>query len=515
VIALSSRLFPALFPEWGLSHFLPGAATRLNFPLGYWNGLGVMLGMAVPLLLRSALVARSTLVRSLPVAALPAFSAGVFLTSSRAGVGAVLLGTFLFLVLVQRRVEALAAVAVGAAGSAAALAVLLVRNELVNGPLDAAVVAAQGRSAALLVALVCVATGLVYAAALALGRRAPQPGRRAELAALAAVLAVAVAGVVLADPAARFEQLQAPPDPALEANPDYVREHLLRGTGNGRWQLWTSAVDQFRQAPLHGQGAGSFEAWWAQHGTLPLFVRDAHSLYLETLGELGAVGFLLLAGAFAAAVGAGVLRLRRTPGDGRVTLAALFAAFGAFAFGAAFDWMWELTIVALLGAVLLGLLTGRGTAPPPGDGAPERDADRSSPLPLRLGVAAIALTLALAGAVPLLVTVQVRASQEAFARGDLAAARSSAVAARTLQPWAASPHLQLALVDEAAGRTEAARASIERAIDRHPSDWRLWLVAARIETKAGRIPEARERLERAMELSPRSSVFADVAPPSG
>ena len=48
-------------------------------------------------------------------------------------------------------------------------------------------------------------------------------------------------------------------------------------------------------------GAGSYQSWWSEHASLPLFVRDAHSLWLETLAELGVVGLLLLATAFGAA----------------------------------------------------------------------------------------------------------------------------------------------------------------------------------------------------------------------
>ena len=38
-----------------------------------------------------------------------------------------------------------------------------------------------------------------------------------------------------------------------------------------------------------------------EHASLPLFVRDAHSLWLETLAELGLVGLLLLLIAFGTA----------------------------------------------------------------------------------------------------------------------------------------------------------------------------------------------------------------------
>ena len=45
-----------------------------------------------------------------------------------------------------------------------------------------------------------------------------------------------------------------------------------------------------RDEPLHGTGAGSFEAHWLRERPISFYARDAHNLYLETLGELGALG---------------------------------------------------------------------------------------------------------------------------------------------------------------------------------------------------------------------------------
>ncbi|MDP9223413.1 MAG: tetratricopeptide repeat protein, partial [Actinomycetota bacterium] len=65
-----------------------------------------------------------------------------------------------------------------------------------------------------------------------------------------------------------------------------------------------------------------------------------------------------------------------------------------------------------------------------------------------------------------------------------------------------------ALVQEQLGRLAAARGWIRKAIDKNPSDWRLWLVSARIDTKADDIPAARQSLRRAKALNPRSPLFA-------
>jgi O-antigen ligase/polysaccharide polymerase Wzy-like membrane protein len=505
LLALTSRLFPNAFEEpQQLAQIFPSAERRLTYPVGYWNGLATLMAFALPLLLLFTVHARARVVRSLALVPVPALAATVYLTSSRGGSIAAALAVVLFLVLCGRRWAALGAAALAAIGSAGAVAVLLARSELVDNPNTAEQAVSQGRSAALLIGLICVATGLIHAA---LARVAPYPPRlpRAAAAVFAGLVVAAIAlGVVAVHPVHRFQEFKEIPPGLREAS---VREHLVSGSSNGRWQLWESAVDEFRTRPIEGRGAGSYEAWWAQHGSLPLFVRDAHSLYLETLGELGIVGLVLLLGFFVVALAAGIRRLYEHAGEDRSVVAALLAVLAAFLFEAAVDWMWEFTAVGVVMALVVGLLVGPATAWAPAEGF---DIPRPSPARLlRVVAVGLALALALGEAIPLLAQMEIRRSQEAVERSDLSAALTDARGARSLQPWAASPRLQLALVYEAAGELPAALDAIHQAIDRDESDWRLWLVAVRLQTKGGRIQEARQSLARARELNPRSPLFAE------
>jgi len=288
---------------------------------------------------------------------------------------------------------------------------------------------------------------------------------------------------------------------SVQADSDGVRAHLLSSSGYGRWQLWQSAADAFEEHPGKGIGAGSFEAWWAEHGTLPIFVRDAHSLYLETLGELGAVGLALLLGFLLAGLVVGVTRARRAAGAERVTVAALGAVLLGWCFAAAFDWVWELTVLSVVAVSCVALLVGPSTE--------RRGSADSTGLRTRwrIALAAICLLLAAAQAVPLLAAVALDESRDAARRDDAAGARSAALAARDVEPWAASPYLQLALVAEEQGDSAAARAWIRKAIERDGADWRLWLVRARLETRAGNLAAARAALREAVRLNPRSPVF--------
>lgn len=511
VLALSSRLFPDLVSRDDARTLLPSASSRLSYPVTYWNALAILIAIAAPLLVRSAVVSSGSLQRALSLAPIPLLASAVYLTSSRGGVATAAVAIGIFVALTARRDRVLIALLCAALGSAVAIAVLLDRHELVNDPASAAT-EEQGLSAALLLCATAALTGGLYAAVCRWGPSELRLSRLGGRIVAAGTVVLIAAVVVAARPLDRFHTFKQPPQALTSPNPDFVRAHLLSGNGSGRWQFWASAVDEFRSKPLLGRGGGSYEAWWAQHGTLSAFVRNAHSLYLETLGELGAVGLLLLLAVFATGAFAGLIRVSKAAGDERVTMAALASGLAGFIFAAGIDWIWELTAVSVVGFVFLGLLTGPGCAVlerlrvvAEEDAAPRRQR-----LGFGAGVAVVATAwlFICAHAIPLLAGLKLRASQTAAAGGSLDRAASDALSARSIEPWAASPYSQLALVTERVGALGAARRWIAEAIQRDPTDWRLWLIAARIETKAGEIPAARRSLERARQLNPRSPLFS-------
>jgi Tfp pilus assembly protein PilF len=105
------------------------------------------------------------------------------------------------------------------------------------------------------------------------------------------------------------------------------------------------------------------------------------------------------------------------------------------------------------------------------------------------------------------------ASQSAARTADQGEAADRAREAIALEPWAARPRLQLALVQESAGALPEADASITEAIDRAPDDWSLWLVRARIETRQGHLAAAASALAQARALNPRAPVFNSLSGP--
>src|SRR5436190_608284 len=356
VLAVLSRLYPDLVGAREVNELIPATERRLSYPVDYWNGLGILVALGFPLLLRAATAHRSAVARGLAVAPLPALAAAVYLTSSRGAAAVAVLGIVAFVLLTGRRIQAVAALMIAGAGSVGAVAVLGARSTLVNGPIQSHLAASQGRTAAPLILALCVAVAVSYALLLRFLPQDIRVGRGVRAAAWVTVAALLVGGVVAAAPGQRLDRFKQPPRATEIPGKTYVESHLLSGGGAGRWQIWSAAADEFRTAPLIGRGAGTFEAWWAQHGTIPYFFRNAHSLWLETLGELGLIGLALLVATFGSALVVGARRLLGVGREARTTTAALMATVLAFALGAALEWVWQLAAVGGIAVLCLGLL---------------------------------------------------------------------------------------------------------------------------------------------------------------
>jgi O-antigen ligase len=324
--------------------------------------------------------------------------------------------------------------------------------------------------------------------------------RRTAIVGGAGLAAAALLVLVLIDPTERWERFTAPPDAAADAAaPGFVSSHLASGTGSGRWQFWSAAADAFKSQPVEGRGAGSYASWWAEHGTLPDVVRDAHALGLQTLAELGLLGAIMLVGFIAVALVTATRALGVSPGPQRTAAAALLASASGLLLGMQVDWVWNIPAVAAVALLALAVLCA------PGEEVRSR---RSVGVAVALlGVAGIALSL-----LPWLTQTEIDASREAAADGNTPQALERALSARRLQPWAASPWLQEALVRERGGDATGAAQAITAAVDRDPEDWRTRLVAARLQAKAGDASAADASLRRAERLAPRYAVLA--APPS-
>ena len=353
LVALIGRLFPGFASTSAAGRALPAVIERLSWPVGYWNGLAMLVALGLPLLLRIVAGTRSRVVAAAAVAAIPLVVADIYLSSSRGGAIVGVVAVTAFVALVRDRLPAMAAAAVGVGGGVTAVLALESRPVLVNGPFASHAASVAGREVAALLVVVVAATGVAWMLVDPVVRRIPAPSRKAAVGLAAAAAAALVVAVALSHPLARLHSFAKPP--VASDTPSFVRTHLVSGSGSGRWQFWTAAVDQWQSAPVVGAGAGAFAAWWAEHGSSALFVRNAHSLYLESLGELGAVGFLLASAIWVGGCAIGVRACRRLDGEERTSLAGATAVALAFGVGAGVDWLWQLPAVSLVGVSALAL----------------------------------------------------------------------------------------------------------------------------------------------------------------
>ncbi len=497
VLALGSRLQPSLpGGDDEIARIIPGPLARLSYPIGYWNGLAACMAIGVVLLAWLGAVSRTQLARSLAVGEIPLCALVIYMTSSRGGAAAAVLGIAALVAFGRERKKFLGGLVIAGAGAGTLILLASRRTELVDG-ITGTVAEDQGNEMVVITLLtVLVVVAARWALDEGIARLVVPPNVVRPVLAVLAV--VAVVGLVAADPAQRLDEFNDPPAEDVDTS-NFVATHLTSSTGSGRYQYWTAAMDAFEEEPVRGIGAGGYEAFWTEHGSLARPIRDAHSLALEPLGELGVLGGGLVLTFFGAAL---LGAYRRPPGgDGLLDSSAALAVLVAGGAAAATDWMWEIPAVFAPVVIAAALLTGPATQSP---------GSRAPGSLYGWGVATlVAGWLAIcASAIVLLTEIKLDDSHDSVRDGDLSAAARAAQDAITLQPWAAEPRLQLALVEEGAGDLPAAREDLDEAIQRARDDWRLWLVAARIETKAGRIDEAQAALEQARELNPRTPILA-------
>jgi O-antigen ligase len=280
-------------------------------------------------------------------------------------------------------------------------------------------------------------------------------------------------------------------------------------SGHYRYQNWRVAVQYAGRHPLDGGGAGTFQLIWLPRATAGGYVQNAHSLYLETLAELGVIGLALLAGFLALVLTTGVKSVVQASGtkrggnSTRVYAAGVTAALITFCVSAASDWVWQVPVLPaaflLLSAAVL---------------APHRQSKPASRDRWAFRTAAVAAAVASLVAIgyPLAVTSAIRHSQTAASAGNSSAALGDARTAVRLQPGSASAQLQLAVMLEERRDLSAALAAARHATRDEPSNWSTWLVRSRLEAENENVVAAVAAYRRAQSLNPRSTLFARAQP---
>jgi predicted Zn-dependent protease len=91
--------------------------------------------------------------------------------------------------------------------------------------------------------------------------------------------------------------------------------------------------------------------------------------------------------------------------------------------------------------------------------------------------------------------------------GDPTRALADARAAVRLEPDAASPRIQVALVLELEGDVPGALAAAQAAATNEPDNWTAWLIVSRLEAEAGHPAASVTAYLRSRSLNPQSPLF--------
>jgi len=491
-LSLVSRVAPDVLA----TSLAPQSDGRLSYPLTYWNALGVFCAIAIVFCLHLAASDDRRIIRVLSAAAVPVIGTTLLLTYSRGGLLVAVIGAAVYAVLGRPR-GLLSALVATAPGTAIAMKSAY-DDTLLSGsnPTSAAAVH-QGHHLALVV-LLCVGLTVVLRAGLLLldraleGEHSPIDRHRFALrrTALGAAVVAVAAALALGAPGAiahrwdQFVNQQATPTTPL------VRSRLSSTSNNGRIELWKIAFNAFRAHPLDGTGAETFEILFYEHRSGPqVVVVNAHSLYIETLGELGVIGlvFVLL---FVLGTLVGLAPARR--GRDRALYAALFSAGLAWALHAGVDWDWQMPATSLWLAALGGLVLGR-----PGGG--------ESASPRSVSVRAFVAGAAVVGACvfpALVLASQVRLNEasSAYASGNCARADQLARSSIDVLGTRAPPFQIEALCAIQSRHYRRAEAELRGGLAVDPNDWQLQAALAAAVAATG--SDARAQAALALHLNP-------------
>jgi len=319
--------------------------VRVDSTLNYANTAAVVLGMGVVLALSRMAALRNPLLRGLYAALVLGFAVTLYLTVSRGGIFSLGIGVAVLLVLTGDRLQTLTNLLLVSLPGAW----LLWRMRELGGLLGADASNREKISDGttfgwyLLVAMVA-AFVLQALYAFLMGRYELTPLSRRAVGAFVVGTAVLVLVVGTFLTVSRFggvgevyETLVSNPN-----NTENAGQRLASLSLGYREDYWKVAWNEWKQHPITGTGAGTFQFIWLEERTSDTGVKQVHNLYLEQGTETGIFAFLALVGfcgllllhTVRAAWRSGVF------GERRVLLAGLAAALVVYLVSSVIEWHW-------------------------------------------------------------------------------------------------------------------------------------------------------------------------------
>ncbi|MHB1412108.1 MAG: O-antigen ligase family protein [Thermoleophilia bacterium] len=469
------------------------AGGRIMGTIGYWNGLAALVAVTIlPALWLAASEWVSWTGRMAATLALAILGLTLFFTLSRGGllVGAV--GVALYLMLAPERLGGIlsllsAFVPGGLMAWYASTALPSLQTKAAGGRIGDG----DGQHFAFALIMALTATIVLKAATLLLPSRVPRT-RNGMIATGAAALIglVLVAGVGVAERQRIENRIRGAQSQTAVQVYDYSRSSIdkqgvarLASTSNNRAEYWSIGLTNFRDHPLLGTGAGTYQFADARLRSVNGLARDPHSIWVRFLSDQGVIGFLLLL-AFLGSLGWVVFRqVRKNHGlltDGLYI--ALIVGCLAWLADATFEWDWELPAVGFSFFLLAALVIRLGSAGEPDARQQAESAATAGRLPrkqiipgirmltgqVKTAMVLLSMTLTIVFLVLLFAQVENQRASHLLSAGDPAGAAAAAHTAHRLNYSDGGPLLILAEASQQEGDFFAARDYYQSALDRDP-----------------------------------------------
>ncbi|HEX6652046.1 MAG TPA: O-antigen ligase family protein [Thermoleophilaceae bacterium] len=529
--ALASRVWPASLAENEVSN-------RVGQPFDYWNAVGSVAAMAVPILLwLGSRRSGSSTSRTLAYPLMGACILTIALTQSRGAAAAAVVGALAWFVLVPLRLRSLPVVLVPAAAALAVSAWALSKDPFTKAlqPLSAKeAVAADFGTLVLLMLVLLMLVGAAIEAGSA--RRVPSARMRRRV----GIAAVVVACLV---PLAAFTSVAFSERGIGDRISELTSETKVapqQGGGrvfaasSSRGKYWREAWRVFKARPAEGVGAGAFAVARLKYRNDASVTRHAHGWFAQILADFGLVGLalttlLFLTWAVAALSATGLLPrrllrgadevrvpLRRDWDAHRIALVTVLLVPVVFGVQSLLDWTWFIPAPAVMALIAAGYVAGRGPL-----GSEDEEGAAPGPVFTRrptwgrilAGVAAVA-TAALIAWAAWQPEASDKATNEALALADqrkFDAALERTKDAEDINPLTPDPLLVRAAIDTEANRVRDAEHSLQQAVISFPGDPQTWYRLAAFQLGTLDAPETAIRTIRgALYLDPHSGAASQL-----
>jgi len=359
---LLQKISPIQYPVTSLD------SVRIDSTVDYVNTLAVVLGMGIALALARMTQVRNAVFRGLYAVLILAFLVALYLTASRGGIASLGIGLIFLFVLSSHRLRMLTNLLLLSAPGAWLVFEMRNLEGLSRADVPDNLKIADGTTFGnyLIVAL-AVAFVLQLGYSLLANRYELMPmGRRAlGILAVGVILLTACAGAFVVvnhygGIGNTYSTLVTKPD-----NTKDVNKRLASASIGFRQDYWKVAWESWKEHPLTGTGAGTFQFTWLKDRPIDTGVKQVHNLYLEQGTETGVFAFLALIAFAVTLVGYTVRAIwrSRAGGDQRVLLAGLGATIVTYFVSSTIEWHWYIPASTLF-FFFLAAMTAKFAAKP-------------------------------------------------------------------------------------------------------------------------------------------------------